>query len=408
MTLADSWYADGTLWTAAGAIAVPLMGIIATLVTVRLSNPVRRLECSMSAAPLLRGSAQDMPGLLRITWDGEEVNDPNILEVNLISRGRQDIAGDDFDQPLEFRVNSKIIAILRTASGPNSAAFRAVAFENDLLKIGPNLIRRHQPIKFTLLASGRDPVLSSSATALRDVDVKVLSADQAGHRWPLRVKVMGGLAVTAAMAGLVLGGLLIGNNLSPQQSQTAAASFTARQNRSLPPTSLQAAETDLKSASKAVQSSGIILLQQVMKSSPAEQPTVLEALTRFIRASSPAGSNDRPITPIIQAALNALINRDPADDMGNIINLSNANLTNADLSRINLVTASLVSTDLDTANLNDANLSRANLSYAFVGGANLGGTNLDNAELVNASFYSTTMCQGAAPIQAQMGYNCKS
>jgi hypothetical protein len=160
MIMADPWYASGTFWAGAGTIAGVLVGIIAIYVAIVLANPVRRLECGMSAAPLLQGSAQDMPGLLRITWNGIDLEDPQILEVNLVNRGRRDIASEDFDQPLEFRVGVgvRVLAILRTASGPKSTAFRAVAFEDDLLKVGPGLIRQHQSIKFTLLASGQDPM----------------------------------------------------------------------------------------------------------------------------------------------------------------------------------------------------------------------------------------------------------
>jgi hypothetical protein len=221
MALADSWYTSGTLWTAAGPIAVLLVGAISIYVALALANTVRCLECAMSAAPLLRESAQDMPGQLSITWDGIELRDPSILEVNLVNRGRRDIAGEDFDQPLEFRVGARILAILRTASGPNSTAFRTVAFEDDLLKVGPGLIRQHQSIKFTLLASGRDPVLSSSAAAVRDVDVKVLPTEQSASRhWSARTKVAAILGGAAVTAGLVLIGLLIGHIGSPHETPT--------------------------------------------------------------------------------------------------------------------------------------------------------------------------------------------
>jgi Pentapeptide repeats (8 copies) len=379
----------------------------------------------MSAAPLLQGSAQDMPGLLRITWDGAELKDPNILEVSLVSRGRRDIASEDFDQPLEFRVNARILAILRTASGPNSTAFRAVAFDEDLLKVGPGLIRRHQSIKFTLLASGRDPVLSSSAAAVRDVDVDVLSTERSSRGWSLRVKVLSGLTVAAAMAGLVIIGLVIGRN-PPLRAESTAAIHTLRPTSSphtLGPTSsphtleptpsavsglLQAAQTDLNSRSQATQSSGISTLQRVMNSSPGNQPAAIEMLTKFIRTNSPAGNNDQPITFTIQTALNVLIHRNPDDDRGSIINLSNTNLTNANLSGVSLIGASLINADFDSANLNGANLRMADLNYAFVGGASLDGTNLTGANLADASFYQTILCHGSTPTQNQRGYDCSA
>jgi hypothetical protein len=221
MVMADSWYTSGTLWAAAGTIAVLVTSAIATYVAFVLASPVRRLECAMTAAPLLQGSAQDMPGLLNITWEGTELRDPNILEVNLVNRGRRDIVGEDFDQSLEFRVGVRILAILRSASGQGSTAFRAVGFKDDLLMVGPALIRRRQSIKFTLLASGRDPVLTSSAAAVRDVDVEVLPTERSSRRWSIRTRAAASLAVAAAMAGLVLIGFLIGRNPPPNEAPTA-------------------------------------------------------------------------------------------------------------------------------------------------------------------------------------------
>lgn len=226
MALAGVWYTSGTLYAAAGAIAAVMGCLIAAFVAFKPTDPVRRLECAMSAAPLLQGSAQDMPGLLSITWEGAELKDPSILEVNLVNRGRRDIVSGDFEQPLEFGVGVRIFAVLKSACGPNSTVFRAVAFDDDLLKIGPGLIPRRQTIKFTLLASGRAPKLSSSAAAVHNVDVKVLPTEQLSHRRPLRIKVAGALAVVAAMVVLVLGGLLIGHDLLPAEQAKASATPT--------------------------------------------------------------------------------------------------------------------------------------------------------------------------------------
>ena len=407
MHLADPWYSSGTFWAAAGAVAVLVTGTIATFVAFILANPVRRLECAMSAAPLLQGSAQEMPGRLQISWEGTELNDPHILEVNLTSRGRRDIASEDFDQPLEFRVGAQILAVLRTASGPNATTFRAVAFEDDLLKVGPGLIRRHQSIKITLLAVGHDPELSSAAAAVRDVDVEVLSTEHFSRRWSPRLKVAAGLAVAAAMAGLVLIGLVIGHNTPPSKTSPNASKNAAPTSASATD-SLKAAEIALRSGSRTAQLRGISVLQRIMRTAPADQPAAMQALDKFIQTRSPAGNNDVQVTSIIQTALNVLRSRNPANDHGFIINLSHANLTSADLFGINLNNANLTDSDFDTANLTDASLRDANLNYAFVGGADLTGTDFDDANLKGASFYKTTMCRGPVPTNPQMGYTCSA
>jgi len=407
MALADTWYSSGTFWAAAGTLAVLISGSIATFITIWLANPVRRLECVMSAAPLLQGSAQEMPGGLRITWNGDELEDPHILEVSLISRGRRDIGRDDFDQPLELRVGAKILAILRPDSSPDSSAFRTVAFEDDILKAGPGLIRRDQPIKFTLLAAGRDPVLTSAAAALRDVDVEVLRTEPSGHRWSATVKLAASLTVAAVMAGLVLIGLAIGHNPSAANNSAVGSSAPT----SAPPTAtgpLVAAEAALKSGSPATQLSGISTLQRIMKTSPADQPTAIQALTEFIRAKSPSGSNDQPVTTIIQTALTVLRNRNPVHDGGVTINLSSVNFTNAILSGIDLNDADLIDTDFSGADLSSASFRDADLNYAFFGGANVAAANFGDANLTSASFYQTIMCRGSLPTQSDGGYSCSS
>jgi hypothetical protein len=395
MYLADPWYSSGTFWAAAGAVAVLVTGTIATFVAFRLANPVRRLECAMLAAPLLQQSAQEMPGTLQISWNGTELNNPHILEVNLTSRGRRDIASEDFDQPLEFRVGAKILAVLRTASGPDSTTFRKVAFEDEILNVGPALIRRHQSIKITLLAVGHDPELSSAAAAVRDVDVEVLPSERSGHRW------------SAAMAGLVLIGLVIGHSSPPSKTLSTGRKTSTKASPSATGP-LGIAERELRSGSQTVQLSGISTLQRVMKGSPADQPDAMQILDKYIQTRSPAGNNDKQITSDIQAALNVLRSRNVSNDGGFVITLSHTNFTDANLSGINLNNANLVDSDFDTANLSGASFRYANLNYAFLGGADLVGANFNDSNLNGASLYKTIMCRGSAPTESKMGYNCSA
>jgi Pentapeptide repeats (8 copies) len=431
MVLASGWYNSGTFWAAAGTVAVVATGTIAIILAVLQSKTVRRLECTMSVAPLVQGSAGDPSGKLQMTWDGAVLKDPHILDITLFNRGRGDIPSDYFDQPLEFRVSVTILAVLRSVSGSSSSVFRAVDFEGDLLKVGPGLIRRHQAIKLTLLTIGSDPVLTSSAAAVRDVDVKVIESAQSDHPRPAKVKIAAGIGVVALMAVLVLIGLVIGNSLSrsknvnassgnhpggaassaAESSPTAKSSPTAESSATAisasASASLRMAEADLGSDNQASQLKGVAILRQLMGTSPAAQPDAVTALATFMRTKSPAGNNDQPVTQAIQAAVNALISRNPAYDQGVAIRLSNTNFTNANLTGINMVNAQLVNTDFSDANLNGANLQGADLNYAFAGGATLVGANLDNANLSDASFNQTTMCNGSKPTESR-GYNCSA
>jgi hypothetical protein len=367
----------------------------------------------MSAAPLLKGSAQEMPGNLHITWDGSELTNPHILEVTLTSRGRQDIDSGDFEQPLEFRVGATIKAILRTASGPNSMPFSKVSFKDDTLSVGPGLIRRRQPLKLTLLAIGTDPILTTSATALRNVDVEVLSTESPRRHWTLWTRVAASVAVIMVATGLILIGLLIGHPPAQPNHPTVTGSSPATAPAGTTPPAqatkaMVTAEADLASGSQAVQISGISALQKVMKTFPSTQTAASKALGAFIHAKSPVGNNDQPVTLVVQTALNVLRGRNIARAGGAPVALNNTNFTNADLSGINLSSATLVNADFSNANLTQADLRDANLNYAFVGGANLDGTDITGANLAGASFYQTILCHGSTPAQAQRGYNCKA
>jgi hypothetical protein len=145
-----------------------------------------------------------------------------------------------------------------------------------------------------------------------------------------------------------------------------------------------------------------------MKTSPADQPTAIQALTEFIRAKSPSGSNDQPVTTIIQTALTVLRNRNPVHDGGVTINLSSVNFTNAILSGIDLNDADLIDTDFSGADLSSASFRDADLNYAFFGGANVAAANFGDANLTSASFYQTIMCRGSLPTQSDGGYSCSS
>jgi uncharacterized protein YjbI with pentapeptide repeats len=418
MVLASGWYSSGTFWAAAGTVAVLATGTIAIILALLQDNPVRRLECTMSVAPLLQGSAEETPGKLQMTWDGVVLKDPHVLEITLFNRGRRDIPKEDFDQPLEFRVGATILAVLRIISGSSSSVFRAVGFEGDLLKVGPGLIRRRQSIKVTLMAVGSDPILTSSAAAVRDVDVEVLEAVQSDHPRPARVKFVAGIGVVALMAGLVLIGLVVGNGLSRSKNVSASKSKNTSSAVSIEPksspttipasasASLRMAEADLASNSQATQLNGVDILRQLMRNSPIAQPDAVTALAKFMRLKSPAGNNDQPATQVIQAAVNTLASRNPTYDQGVTIDLSNTNFTNANLATIDLVNAQLVNTDFSDANLNGADLQSADLNYAFMGGATLVGANLNDANLASASFYQTAMCNGSRPTEPQRAYNC--
>jgi uncharacterized protein YjbI with pentapeptide repeats len=137
---------------------------------------------------------------------------------------------------------------------------------------------------------------------------------------------------------------------------------------------------------------GIYALERLMHDSPADQPTIMETLTAFVRQhalrssrpalpgrSSPPSATGHPAEDI-QAVLTVLCRRHPVIDE-RPINLSRTNLTGA-----HLFGADLTRADLHEANLTDASLGEATLTGAYLFEANLIDADLFEATLTNAIF----------------------
>src|ERR1700733_12070962 len=115
MTLAGAWYVSPTFWTASGTVAVVVTGVVVagiTYMTWRKGSPIRRIGYRMSAVSLLQDVTGESARSLRTTWNDDPVAEPQLLRITLISQSRQDLGTDD-GKPLEFRVNAKIIKIIR-------------------------------------------------------------------------------------------------------------------------------------------------------------------------------------------------------------------------------------------------------------------------------------------------------
>lgn len=142
---------------------------------------------------------------------------------------------------------------------------------------------------------------------------------------------------------------------------------------------------------------GIYALERLAKDSPRDQSTIVVVLSAFVRSNSPipvAGQAACPssVTLDVQAALTVLGRRDPHQDNGAPVdlsqsclaraNLAGAHLANVDLSGSDLSGASFTGTDLTSADLNDADLNDVAFDHAKLRWASL-----SDAKLNHAGFY---------------------
>jgi hypothetical protein len=407
--MADAWYLTDPFWGAAGAIAVIVFGTIGIVRAYLEAHPIQRLSYETSQASLLPDSGQAASSDLKMMWKSTVVRNPHIVEIAIITHGRQDIRRQDFDdQPLEFRLEgAEFLAILRTANSPASAAIPNAVVEKNVFKIGPSHIYRRQSARFTLLADGALPRLRTPSATLHNVDLVDRSVEPSRHprfsiRWAISITAAGGAAA------LVVLGILIGRTplLSIQPPASTPTSTPASTQVPGVPATMAA---ELQSPSQSSELDGITALQKLMRSSPSDQPVAIMDLVSFIHDKSPSAANgDLNVTAIVQEALNVLRSRDTANDGGVVIDFDNTNFSGANLSGIDLSGASLINADFTGANLDGANLRHANLTYAYVGSANLAGANLAYATLTGASFYQTTLCNGSTPAHLAEGYNCQN
>jgi hypothetical protein len=126
---------------------------------------------------------------------------------------------------------------------------------------------------------------------------------------------------------------------------------------------------------------GIYALERLAQDSPRDQPTIIEVLSAFVRASTtPALPDPCPDDPAIrgpaadvQAALTALGRRNPNHDGNTRVDLRRACLAFAELVGAHLAGAELIDTELVGADLSGADLSDARLEFADLAVARLQG-----------------------------------
>lgn len=170
MLASSHWYSSSVTLTIAAIIVSLLVGLAGALTTYLVSTPRRQLLFRLESCTSLLSTSPDARKELKVLYGNEELADPHILNVKLISRSREDIASEAFDQsrPIVLDVGMPIIALLPMDA--KSEVLPKFKFEGTAVKVGPDLIKRRQRMSFTLLADGPNAQLSCESHL---VNVKV-------------------------------------------------------------------------------------------------------------------------------------------------------------------------------------------------------------------------------------------
>jgi hypothetical protein len=198
------WYASGAFWTPAGTVAGLLIGAVGVWVTFTVGSLRRRLYYGMRAAAPLLSAPDGMRSKLELRYDGAALAEPQVLTVQLLSRGRKDIPSDAFNdgKPLRLDVGAPIVEILQISSYPETLSAPSVTASGTALEIGPSLIGRRHEIIITVLTDGGTPSLNCRSPL---IDVQVRKRDDEVATVAATALGMAAGVAAASVANLVVG-----------------------------------------------------------------------------------------------------------------------------------------------------------------------------------------------------------
>jgi hypothetical protein len=165
---------SAAFWPAAG-IVVGLLAIAATVwVTLRAANPKRRLYyASLTDTPLITRQ-HDLSEELKVTYGTRQLAKPRIVTVQLVSRGRRDIAREAFDdgKPVCLDLSTPIVQCVKVTSSPSDRPDPLYALDGSKLLIGPSHFGKRQTTVFSLLLDGKAPEIVKPQQSLIDVEIR--------------------------------------------------------------------------------------------------------------------------------------------------------------------------------------------------------------------------------------------
>jgi len=168
------FYTSGTFWAGAGVAVAIVFGIAGVWAVLRTGNPKRRLFYSMPVATPLLNKRPGMPRDLEVRRAGQLLKFPQVVNIELASKGRSDIQREAFDggEPLCLDVGVPIVECLQVTTSPSDRPEPSWKHDGSKLLVGPSLIGKRQTTIFSLLIDGPSPELSPPRQSLIDVDLR--------------------------------------------------------------------------------------------------------------------------------------------------------------------------------------------------------------------------------------------
>ncbi|MBT2511937.1 hypothetical protein J7I98_40595 [Streptomyces sp. ISL-98] len=158
---------DSDAWKAVSAIGT-LLGVVLTVtlfvIARRAKGPKRQFLYGMSTPTPILSAPEGVRGDLELRHQGDLLTHPQVMQVNLINRGRDDIPREAFDgeDPIVVDVGARIIKLLGSRSNPETLQAPPARVVGNAIEIGPKLIRGKQSLVYVLLVDGAAPKLKCS------------------------------------------------------------------------------------------------------------------------------------------------------------------------------------------------------------------------------------------------------
>ena len=161
------------------SVVIALASLLATVVQLRSSSSRRVLTYSLlSDTQLVSPSARQKAGPdLRVVLRGASLEDPHVVSIKILYRGRHDIRIEDFQgaAPVVFDLGAIVLAKLNE-DGDFSSPEIVLGSTRTTIDVGPCLIKDKQVFSIDLLTDG--PIeMSPPMSSLADVSIRKAQAD---------------------------------------------------------------------------------------------------------------------------------------------------------------------------------------------------------------------------------------
>jgi hypothetical protein len=193
-------------------VVLIIIGIIAAIfayVTYRSGVAEKRILLSVISRSRLLSAPKPMREDLKITYEGLDLADPNVIALEIENVGKSHINSQDFDQgrSLSFGLDAPIVKILSSRHRPNSAPSPRISVEDNEVKLGPELIAKGEVIEIAILADGPVGNIEVALDPIGDADVQIRDRETwlaQRSRRRVRIALAGATAVTAFLVAATI------------------------------------------------------------------------------------------------------------------------------------------------------------------------------------------------------------